>query len=82
MSFDQIAPEALKLPPDQRALLASSLWESLEDPYDLTAGLDDHEAIALAVERDREIAAGIATPISHEELMKRLRHPRFGLDRR
>lgn len=73
MSFDQIAPEALKLPPEQRALLASSLWESLEDPYDLTADLDDHEAIALAVERDREIDAGIVTPISHEELMKRLR---------
>jgi hypothetical protein len=73
MSFDQIAPEALKLPPEQRALLASSLWESLEDPYDLTADLDDRDAIALAVERDREIDTGIVTPISHEELMKRLR---------
>lgn len=73
MSFDQIAPEALKLPPEQRALLASSLWESLEDPFDLTVDLDDDAAAALAVERDREMETGLVTPISHEELMKRLR---------
>ncbi len=73
MSFDQIAPEALKLPPEQRALLASSLWESLEDPYDLAVDLDDHAAAALAVERDREMETGLVIPISHEELMKRLR---------
>lgn len=73
MSFDQIAPEALKLPPEQRALLASSLWESLEDPYELVADLDDQAATALAVERDREMETGLVTPISHGELMKRLR---------
>lgn len=61
MSFDQIAQEALKLPPEQRALLASSLWESLEDPYDLAVDLDDHAA-ALAVERDREMETGIVLP--------------------
>ncbi|MBL9161008.1 MAG: addiction module protein [Verrucomicrobiales bacterium] len=72
MSFDQIAPEALKLPPEQRALLASSLWESLEDPYDLAVDLEDHAAAGLAVERDREMETGIVIPISHEELMKRL----------
>jgi len=33
MSIDQIAAEALRLPPRERALLAESLWESLEDPF-------------------------------------------------
>jgi hypothetical protein len=54
-------------------LLAASLWESIEDPFDLAAGLDDEEAIALAEERDHEIESGKVAAISHEELMRRLR---------
>ena len=73
MSIDQIAPEALKLPVRERALLAASLWESIEDPFDLAAGLDDEEAIALAEKRDHEIESGKVVAISHEELMRRLR---------
>ena len=79
MSFDQIVPEALKLPPEQRALLASSLWESLEDPHHLSVDLDDHAATALAVERVREMETGLVTPISHEELMKRVTGIRLNL---
>ena len=73
MGIDQLTPEALKLPVRERALLAASLWESIEDPFDLAAGLDDEEAIALAEERDHEIESGKVVAISHEELMRRLR---------
>ena len=73
MSIDQIAPEALKLPVRERALLAASLWESIEDPFDLAAGLDDEQAITLAEARDHEIESGRVVAIPHEELMRRLR---------
>ena len=73
MSIDQIAPEALKLPARERALLAASLWESIEDPYELAVGLDDEEAISLAEARDRELDSGAVSAISHEDLMRRLR---------
>lgn len=73
MSIDEIAPEALKLPARERALLAASLWESIEDPFELSVGLDDEAALILAEERDREIESGKVTAISHEELMHRLR---------
>lgn len=73
MNIDQIAPEALKLPARERALLAASLWESIEDPYELSVGFDDGAALALAEERDREIEGGKVTAVSHEDLMRRLR---------
>jgi hypothetical protein len=55
MSIDQIAPEALRLPAKERALLAASLWESVEDPYLLAADLNDEDAVALAMARDAEL---------------------------
>lgn len=73
MSIDQIAPEALKLPARERALLAASLWESIEDPFELAVGMDDEEAVSLAEARDRELDSGAVSAIPHEDLMRRLR---------
>ena len=73
MLIDEIAPEALKLPPRERALLAASLWESIGDPNDLAADLDDEEAINLALTRDAEIESGQVKALSHKDLMNRLR---------
>ena len=73
MSIDQIAAEALRLPPKERALLAESLWESLADPFKIPAEADDKEAVALALERDRQLETGEVQPLSHEEMMSRLR---------
>ena len=73
MSIEQIAAEALRLPPGERALLAESLWESLVDPFKIPAGTDDAEAVALATERDRQMDTGDVPPVSHEEMMARLR---------
>ena len=73
MSIDQIAAEALRLPPKERAMLAESLWESLRDPFEIPAGSNDAEAVALALERDRQLEAGEVQPLSHEELMAGLR---------
>jgi len=73
MRIEEIAPEALRLPPRERALLAASLWESIEDPFELAVDLGDEEAIALAESRDRELDSGAVAPVSHEEFMRRLR---------
>ena len=73
MLIDEIAPEALKLPPRERALLAASLWESIGDPNDLAADFDDEEAINLALTRDSEIESGQVKALSHKDLMNRLR---------
>jgi putative addiction module component (TIGR02574 family) len=73
MSIDQIAAEALRLPPKERAMLAESLWESLVDPFKVPAESDDSEALALAMERDRQLETGEVQALSHEELMSRLR---------
>ena len=73
MSFEEIASEALRMSSRERVLLASSLWESLPDPYASSTEDGDEAAIALARERDRQIEAGEVQPIGHEELMRRLR---------
>ncbi|MFN5579337.1 MAG: addiction module protein [Akkermansiaceae bacterium] len=73
MNIDQIAPEALRLPANERALLAATLWESIQDPYQLAVDLEDDEAVSLAVLRDREIESGEVAAVSHEEFMKRVR---------
>lgn len=54
-------------------MLAESLWESLSDPFKNPAESDDAEALALAKERDRQLEAGEVQPLSHKELMVRLR---------
>ena len=73
MNIDQIAPEALKLPTRERAMLAASLWESVGDPCEFSVDLDDEAALKLAEARDQEIESGQVTAISHEQLMRRLR---------
>jgi hypothetical protein len=73
MSIDQIASEALRLPARARALLAGSLWESLEDPFAAPSQMEDAAAAALALERDRQIEQGEVQAVAHEEMMARLR---------
>jgi hypothetical protein len=73
MSIDEIAPEALKLPTRERALLAASLWESIEDPFELSVDLDDEASLNLAEKRDQEIESGQVAAVSHQDLMRRLR---------
>lgn len=73
MSIDQIAPDALRLPPRERALLAASLWESIDDPYVLAADRSDEEAITMALVRDAELVSGAVASLSHSQLMARLR---------
>ncbi len=73
MNIDQIASEALRLSSQDRAILAETIWESLEDPYLLSSDISDEEAITLAKQRDEEIERGDVAPLSHGELMNKLR---------
>lgn len=73
MGIEQLAAEALRLPPKERAMLAATLWDSLGDPFKSAASPDDSEAIALACERDRQLDSGEVQSVSHEEMMARLR---------
>jgi putative addiction module component (TIGR02574 family) len=72
MNIDQIAPEALKLPVRERSLLAASLWESIEDPFELPVD-DEEAALNLAEERHQELESGRVRAVSHHDLMQRLR---------
>jgi Putative addiction module component len=69
MTIDQIAAEALRLPPRERALLAESLWESLSGPREISAVVDNRAALALVRERDRRMDAGRFTPFPCEDMM-------------
>ena len=73
MSIDQITCEALRLSPHDRAILAETIWESLEDPYVLATDISQQKAIELAKQRNDEIQRGEVKPLSHEGLMYRLR---------
>jgi len=73
MNIDQIASEVLRLSPHDRAMLAQTIWESLEPPY-LASELSDDEAMVLAKKRDSEIENGEVAPLSHTQLMSKLRN--------
>ncbi len=73
MSIDQLTAEAMRLPAKERALLASHLWESLEDPNAANGDLDEIATLNLAAERNRQIESGEVQAISHAEMMARLR---------
>lgn len=73
MKYNKITSSALQLEPKDRAALAMALWDSLEDP-DLSAeDLSDEEAIELALARSKEIERGEVEPLSHMEMMERIR---------
>lgn len=74
MNIEQITSVALTLTPHDKALLAQTLWESLEAPYLADTELSDHEAIALAKQRDREIDQGLVQALAHSQLMSSLRN--------
>ena len=73
MNITHIANEILKLSSRDRAVLAETIWKSLEDPYLIKSEISDREAIILAKRRDQEIEQGNIMPLSHKELMARLR---------
>jgi len=73
MSITHLASEALKLSPHDRAVLAETIWESLEDPFIVKTEISDREAIILAKRRDLEIEQGNVRALSHKELITRLR---------
>jgi hypothetical protein len=54
-------------------MLAESLWESLADPFEAATAGDEDQTAALALERDQQMETGKVQPLSHEELMARLR---------
>ena len=72
MNSKQLTDAALHLEPSQRAVLAQSLWASLDAPF-LDADDSEDVAITLAVQRDQEVESGAVRALSHDELMCRLR---------
>lgn len=73
MRIDQIACEALTLEPRDRALLAETIWESLNPLHAFSTDRSEQEAIALARKRDAELDRSEVVSLSHQELMGRLR---------
>ena len=76
MKMEEIALTALCLPARERALLAALLRESVGDPGVLMVDQIVEDALALALGRDAELEAGVVEPLSHGDLMGRLRFGR------
>lgn len=74
MNIEQLVTDALKLSSHDRARLAEVIWESLEDPYFLQTNLSEAQALVLSRQRDKDIEKAKVTPLSHVELMDRLRN--------
>jgi len=72
MNPEQIKAAALGMSSADRAAMAQALWESLEDDAN-AANLAHAGVTKLARKRDEEIENGDVTPISHVELMSRLK---------
>jgi len=72
MKIEQITCEALKLGVAERAVLAETIWESIESPCTFSTEISDEEAFILAKQRDVEIESGKVIPLSHAELMHQL----------
>lgn len=72
MSFtlDQITEEAIKLPPESRALLADKLVQSLESE---DTGEIQQLWSAEAIRRRDEIRSGQVQPISGEQVIEEVR---------
>lgn len=70
LTLDQIAEEAMRLPPASRALLADKLVESLE-----TEELDEIQRLwsAEAIRRRDEIRSGQVKPIPGEQVIEEVR---------
>jgi len=56
----------------ERALLAASLWESIEHPFELTVDYDDEAALNLAEERDQEIESGRVQAVLHQDFWQKV----------
>jgi len=72
MIIEQITCEALKLGVAERAVLAETIWESIESSCEFSTDISDDEALILAKQRDAEIESGKVSSLSHVELMHRL----------
>ena len=72
MNIDEISNKALQLESKDRAILAQTMRQSLEDPYIVFSDSSDKEALCLACQRDKEIERGEVKALSHTELMSRL----------
>jgi hypothetical protein len=64
MNIDRVANESLRLDPKSRAILAETIWDSLEEPFLVSSDVTDEESISLAMKRDEEIENGLFTAIS------------------
>ena len=66
MSIAELTDKALALPPEEKAELNDALVNSMPPPLSMS----DEDAIALALERDREMDENPDAAISHEEFLK------------
>ena len=72
MNVKNITKEILQLPPKTRAVIAETIWESLEEPYKFITDRTENQTIDLALSRDKEIDSGKTKPVSHKNLMRNL----------
>lgn len=71
----KLLAEALALPAEDRELLASQLWHSLDRDDDLSAAERDQAWSAEIERRDRELQDGTVKPMTVDEAMHFITSP-------
>src|SRR2546421_12206646 len=77
----RLAEPCRKIQTGASVTLAASRWRQFSDitmtlpcvNSELPAEIEDEEALRLAIERNRQIRSGEVAPISHDQLMAKLR---------
>ena len=73
MANEQLTQELLALPLSERVDLAQALWQSINEAPGLATADEEREAVALAKQRDAELASGAVNGRSHEQVMETAR---------
>ncbi|MDZ7620496.1 MAG: addiction module protein [Patescibacteria group bacterium] len=66
----EITDRIMALPPAERAAIAQTVWQSIEEDEALIPPQSDAEAIATARQRDAEMSEGGVSQRSHQEVMQ------------
>jgi putative addiction module component (TIGR02574 family) len=73
MMTEQLRQELLALPLSERVEVAQSLWQSIHEAMRPDAEAEERETLHKARRRDRELASGVVTGRTHEQVMEAAR---------
>lgn len=73
MSIEQLTQQLMTLPLSERVDLAQALWQSINEGLRPCTVDEDREANEEARKRDTELASGVVTARTHQDIMEAAR---------